>query len=425
MMQAVAEEMMSKLALLGGQPIFEQPIGWHWPPVDAVTAQKLIDLYYSKHWTAWDDEAEPTFARSFAEYQGARYGVFTINGTITLQCALGAYGIGPGDEVIVPPLTFYATAIAVRQVGARPVFVDVEPETLCIDPEKITTAINERTKAIIPVHAYGSMADMDRIMAIAKRNSIKVIEDAAHMHGGIWDGKGIGSIGDVGSFSFQHWKTMSSGEGGICITNDRDIAERIYRMTHVGCSYGDLVRHAKSGPPPGLLCSNYRALAFQAVILQEQLKALDTLLERYHRTVVYLEGRLKQSTKIRFQKPGRKAERQGHYAWVMLFDDPSYAGISVEVIRAALEAEGVRVLHPEGPMYRHVLFNLECPAYRIDQPCLVTEHTRQCALLLMHPYLGLDQVQIEKIADSIEKVMSNAEALRIYGNRSGAPAMVG
>jgi L-glutamine:2-deoxy-scyllo-inosose/3-amino-2,3-dideoxy-scyllo-inosose aminotransferase len=226
---------MSKLALLGGTPVFERKLNWNtfWPPVQESTARKLFDLYLSRKWTAFD-ETEYAFSEAFARYHGARHGIFTINGTVTMQCALGAYGIGKGDEVIVPALTWYATAMAVHYVGATPVLVDILPDTLCIDPEKIEAAITPRTKAIIPVHLYGSMADMDRIMAIASKHRLRVIEDCAHVHGGIWDGKGIGSIGDVGSFSFQHSKIMASGEGGISITNDAQIAERIFRMKQIG-----------------------------------------------------------------------------------------------------------------------------------------------------------------------------------------------
>jgi dTDP-4-amino-4,6-dideoxygalactose transaminase len=410
---------MSKLALLGGQPVLPQPLDFSsiWPPVDEGTAQKLLRTYYSRDWTAFGD-AELAFAEEFAAYHGARYGVFTINGTVTLQCALGAYGVGPGDEVIVPPLTWYATAIAVRHVGATPVFVDIRPDTLCIDPEKIEAAITERTKAIIPVHAYGSMADMDEIMAIARRHGLRVIEDCAHMHGGIWGGQGVGTIGDVGSFSFQNTKTMSSGEGGICITNDREIADRIYRMKQIGYAFGEKPRHAKSGPPRGLMCYNYRALAFQAVILHEQLKLLDSRLERYRKARQYLEERLGQSTKIRFQKPGRKADRQGLFGWVMIFDDPAYADIPTEAIQAAFGAEGLPVLRAEGPIYRFILFNVEPEAYRIDQPCVITEHTCARVVWVIHPFLGLEQHQIERIADIVEKVAQNADALREYAKGS-------
>ncbi|WP_161965833.1 DegT/DnrJ/EryC1/StrS family aminotransferase [Steroidobacter cummioxidans] len=406
---------MSNLALLGGRPVFECPLELSsiWPPTDEVTAGKLQELYFSRRWTAFHD-AEPAFTEAFAAHHGARYGIFTVNGTVTLQCALGAYGIGPGDEVIVAPLTWYATAMAVRHVGACPVFVDIEPDTLCIDPDKIANAITERTKAIIPVHAYGSMADMDRIMAIARRHGLRVIEDCAHMHGGIWDGKGIGSIGDVGSFSFQQTKTMSSGEGGICITNDFDTADRLFRMKQIGYGFGELPREAKSGPPRDLTCYNFRATAFHSVILSEQLMSLDSRLERYRKAVRYLEDRLGQSTRIRFQVPGRKADRQGYFGWVMLFDDPMYADIPVGVIHAAIKAEGLTLIPGEGPIYRFILFNLGPEEYRIDQPCPVTERACSRMLWVLHAYLGLDRTHIERIADAIEKVISSPDELRRY-----------
>lgn len=406
---------MSMLALLGGQAVFEQPVEFRsiWPPVDESTAKRLQEVYYSRRWTAFD-EPESSFASSFAAYHDARHGIFMVNGTVTLQCALGAFGIGPGDEVIVAPLTWYATAIAVRHVGALPVFVDIQADTLCIDPEKIEAAVTERTKAIIPVHAYGSMADMDRIMEIAERHGLRVIEDCAHMHGGIWEGKGIGSVGHVGSFSFQNTKTMSSGEGGICITNDPEIADRIFRIKHIGYGFGELPRQAKSGPPKGLLCYNFRSTAFQATILQEQLVLLNSRLERYRRAVTYLEKRLSQSTRIRFQVPGRKAERQGYFGWVMIFDDAEYADIPIDTIQKAMQAEGLSVLRAEGPIYRFILFNLESDAYRIDHDCTVTERACSRILWVLHPYLGLDEHYIVKMADAIEKVVSNMDELRSY-----------
>jgi len=414
---------MSTLALLGGQPVFERLLEWQsfWPPVDEPTARRLQDLYHSRRWTAFD-QTESAFAQAFAAHHDARYGIFTVNGTVTLQCALAALGVGPGDEVIVPPLTWYATAIAVRHVGACPVFVDIEPDTLCIDPDKIAAAITDRTKAIIPVHAYGSMADMDRIMALARRHGLRVIEDCAHMHGGIWDGKGIGSIGDVGSFSFQNTKTMSSGEGGICITNDSALADRIFRIKQIGYGFGELPRHAKSGPAPDLLCYNFRATAFHPVILQGQLEALDERLERYSKSVRYLEERLGKSTRIRFQARGKKAQRQGYFGWVLNFDDPQYADISVDAIWKALHAEGLPFFKAEGPIYRFILFNVDPKDYRIAQPCSVTERACTRILWLLHAYLGLEERQVEKIADAVEKVMGNLGELRKYAKGGGGSA---
>ena len=325
-----------------------------------------------------------------------------------------AYGIGPGDEVIVPPLTWYATAIAVRHVGATPVFVDILPDTLCIDPDKIEAAITERTKAIIPVHAYGSMADMDRIMAIARRHGLRVIEDCAHMHGGIWDGQGIGSLGDVGSFSFQHTKTMSSGEGGICITNDAEIAERIFRMKQIGYGFGELPRQAKSGPPPDLLCYNFRASAFQALILHEQLESLDSRLERYRKAVRYLEERLSASTKIRFQTPGSKAGRHGRFGWVMIFDDPAYADIPVESSKRRCKRKVCRSFAPKARSTGSFFSTLTRGVSH--RSALHGHRARLLARLwLLHAYLGLDESQIEKIADAIEKVMSTVKLLKRDG----------
>ena len=414
---------MAQLAALGAEPVFRQPLEWRpfWPPRDESTAKKLLDLYMSGQWTAFD-ELEPAFCDAFAKHHDTRYGVFMVNGTVTLQCALAASGIGPGDEVIVPALTWYATAMAAHYLRAIPVFVDIDPDTLCIDPDCIAEAITERTKAIIPVHLYGSMADMDRINTIARQRGLKVIEDCAHAHGGIWNGTHIGSLGDVGSFSFQHSKTMASAEGGICITSDADLFEKIFRMKHIGYGPGQLPGKATSGPPPGLLCYPFRATAFQALILNEQLQSLDDRLARYEAGARYLEERLSQTTQIRFQKRGLKADRQSYFGWVMIFDDPIYRDIPLSVIQRALTAEGLPVMMTWDPVYRFILFNLHPSAYRIHRLCTVTEGIGTRVLWLLHAYLGLPRNQLESIATAIEKVLCNLPELLKYGASLPAPA---
>ncbi len=404
---------MSQLALQGGAPVLGAPLLWwdFWPPVEDTTEQRLVELYRSRRWTAFD-EGERHFADAFAELHGARHGVFMMNGTVTLQCALGAYGIGPGDEVIVPALTWQATAMAAQYVGATPVFVDVEPDTLCLDPEQVRAALTNRTKAIIPVHLYGSMVDMDRLMILARANELRVIEDCAHAHGGIWAGQGIGSIGDVGSFSFQQTKTMACAEGGICITSDPAAAERMFRMKHIGYGPDQLQGQADDGPPEGLTCYPFRATGFQREILVEQLAGLPARLERYGQATAYLERRLSEVTRIRFQARGRRADRQGYYGWVMLFDDPAYADISIDLIQKAVAAEGVPLLPTWGPVYGHALYNAPISSYRLPNPCPVTEHTGRRALWLMHAYLGLDDAHLAKIAEAIEKVLWHADDLR-------------
>ena len=417
-MKSVQRAATPKPALLGGEPVFARALSWPdiWPPVDDVTERRLRDVYRSRRWTAWD-ETESDFAQAFAAYHGTRHGIFMVNGTVTLQCALGACGIGPGDEVIVPPLTWYATEMGPHYVGAKLVFVDIEPETLCIDPVKIEAAITERTKAIVPVHAFSAMADMDRIMAIARKHGVRVIEDCAHVHGGAWGPDGIGSIGDVGSFRFQHSKTMAAGEGGICITNDAELADRIYRMKHIGYGPGQMPGKASSGPPPGLLCHNFRATAFPALILHEQLKTLEERLETYRNAARYLEERLAQSTRIRFQQPGQRTRKRSYWQWLMIFDDPAYDDIPISLIQQALAAEGLPVTPTWDPVYRFILFNLEPHAYHIPQPCEVTERIAKRALCLLHAYLSLEMSQIERAADAIEKVVQNFDALRAHAGK--------
>jgi dTDP-4-amino-4,6-dideoxygalactose transaminase len=402
---------VTQLAVHGGTPLLDRPLSSFWPPVDDETERKLVELYRSRKWTAFD-EVEPEFAEAFARYHDATHGIFMINGTVTLQCALGAYGIGPGDEVIVPALTWYATAMAVVYLGATPVFVDVDPETLCIDPVKVEQAITERTRAIVPVHLYSSLADLDALMGLARRHDLVLVEDCAHVHGATFDGRGVGSIGHVGSFSFQQGKTMASAEGGACITSDPDVADRIFRMKQIGYGPGQFPFDGKAGPPPGLVCYPFRATGFQAVILHEQLRGLDELLERYARSAQYLEDRLSRTTRIRFQEPGSKVARRSWFGWVMLFDDPAFDGVTVSSLRGAMAAEGLPLSPTWGPVWEFNLFNLPPGAYRVDHPCIVTEAVTPRLLWLLHAYLGLGEEGVEAIAEVIEKVCDNVDALR-------------
>ncbi len=167
------------------------------------------------------------FENNFSKYCGKKYGVAVFNGTVAIQLALKALNIGPGDEVIVPNLTFIATANAVSYTGAKPVFADSETKTWNIDSEKIKAAITGKTKAIIIVHLYGHPADIDSIMKIAKDHSLYVIEDAAEAHGAEYKGKKVGGFGIISCFSFYANKTITTGEGGICLTDDRQLYDRM------------------------------------------------------------------------------------------------------------------------------------------------------------------------------------------------------
>jgi len=213
------------------------------------------------------------FEEKFAEYCGARYGVSTSNGTAALHLALVALGVEKGDEVIVPTLTFISTANAVSYTGAKPVFADSHPRYWCIDPEKIEEKVTDRTKAIIPVHLYGHPCDMDAIIKIAKDHSLHTIEDAAEAHGAEYRNRKVGSLGDMGCFSFYGNKLITTGEGGMCITNDECLAEKMRKLRDHGMSRERRYWHEVIG-------FNYRMTNLQAAIGLAQLGKIDGFIEK-------------------------------------------------------------------------------------------------------------------------------------------------
>jgi len=220
---------------------------------------------------------------------------------------------------------------------------------------------------VIPVHIYGGMADLDKIIAIAKKHNIAVIEDCAHMQGGKWNGRGCGSWGDIGSFSFQQSKTLSAGEAGICLTNDEKLAERLYRAKHIGYSRYDKQGQAGTPPPMGLICHNYRGLAIQAQILRDQLTELPDVTRRHNEFRDILERETKDIAGIRLESRGRLASPQGFYGLGIIFESDGFEKIPLTKICQALGAEGVKmVLQTYGRVCKHLLFNMEPAYYRLD-----------------------------------------------------------
>lgn len=225
------------------------------------------------------------FESEVAAYCGTKYAVGVASGTDALILALKAFGIGPGDEVITTPFTFFATAESVSLVGGKPVFVDIDPETYCINPELIEKAITKKTKAIIPVHLFGQCADMDRILEIARINNLKVIEDAAQAMGATYKGKQAGSMGDIGCLSFFPSKNLGGfGDGGMIITNNKELADKI-KMLRV---HGSTIRYIHSS-----IGTNSRLDALQAAILRVKLKYLNKWLEGRRKVAKYYDENLK------------------------------------------------------------------------------------------------------------------------------------
>jgi L-glutamine:2-deoxy-scyllo-inosose/3-amino-2,3-dideoxy-scyllo-inosose aminotransferase len=257
------------------------------------------------------------------------------------------------------------------------------------------------------------MADLDAILEIASRENLVVIEDCAHGHGGQWKGRGLGSWGHVGSFSFQQSKTMTSGEGGICITNDEETAARLYKLKHIGYGSFNKQGQAATGPDADLFCHNYRATEFQAVILRDQLQALPGRMATYQDGAARLEELLAGVPNVRVQARGRQATAQSYYRWTLIFDD-ELAEVPLAIVQKTLEAEGVALGVTYGPIYQHILWNAAEHTYRKPAGgCPVTDTVAaQRTLVLPHYWLGADAGTLEAIGTAIAKVGCNAEALR-------------
>ena len=254
-----------------------------WPVWDERDEQALLAVLRSGTWGAHAGTRVTEFGQRFAAYQQAEHAVCVTNGTAALEVALRAVGVGPLDEVIIPPYTFVATATAVLAIGAIPVFCDILPDTYLIDAADAERRITPRTRAIVAVHIAGQPADLDAVGDVARRHGLKVVEDAAQAHGAAWRGRRVGAIGDAGSFSFQSSKNLNAGEGGIILTDDREVAERAWSLANVGrIPDGAWYQHEGMG-------FNLRLTEFQGALLLSQLERLPEQFERRERNARFLD----------------------------------------------------------------------------------------------------------------------------------------
>jgi perosamine synthetase len=218
--------MAEKLAIDGGKPILTRKDFKNWPIIGA-DERRLVNEVLDKGIVAGGTAPQvKALEKEWAQYTGSKYCLTTCSGTAALHMALAAVGVGPGDEVITSAFTFLASASCAIHQNAIPVFVDIDPDTYCMDPAKLEAAITSRTKAIIPVHIQGCPSDMDPILAIAKKHSLAVIEDACQAHGAVYKGKKVGTMGDIGTFSLNNFKNLCGGEGGLFITDNQEYLEK-------------------------------------------------------------------------------------------------------------------------------------------------------------------------------------------------------
>jgi dTDP-4-amino-4,6-dideoxygalactose transaminase len=341
---------MSQLAINGGPPVRTEPYP-DWPKGDDADVAAVEAVVRGGRWGGFPEPGPnaAVFEERFAAYQGARHGILMSNGTVTMEVALKALGIGWGDEVIVPALTFAATAYAPMAAGALPVFVDVTPETWTIDPDQAEAAITPRTRAIMPVHLGHQMADMDRVAEIARKHSLAIVEDCAHAHGQRWRDRGAGCIGDFGSFSHQSSKIMTAGEGGTLLTND----DRLARLAH---SLIDCGRPKDPDEKEYTFGANYRLGELHAALLTVAMDRFPSQQETRAENGTRFEELVRRVPGVRVLEHDERITRWSFYRYIVAIDPEAFAGRTHAVVCDALEAEGVGAWTGYEPMSRYDLF---------------------------------------------------------------------
>lgn len=340
---------MSKLAILGGEPTRKEPYP-DWPVFDERDIEAITAVVRSGQWGGYPYPGPQTaeLIRRFVELQGGGYAVPMANGTVTMEVALRAAGIGWGDEVIVPAYTFQATAAAPMAAGAIPVIVDIDPETYCLDPKAAETAITPHTRAIIPVHLGAEMADMDAIMEIAERYHLIVIEDCAHAHGARWRGRGAGAIGHFGSFSLQSSKTLTSGEGGILLCRTPELAELAASVIDCGRAKDAEGKNITMG-------ANYRMTELQAALAVVGIERFPEQARQREAMAAYMDECLSEIPGVRLLKRDPRHTTRSFYRYIFAID-PHIFGFEHDTFCAALDAEGISCWVGYEAMHRYDLF---------------------------------------------------------------------
>jgi dTDP-4-amino-4,6-dideoxygalactose transaminase len=408
---------MGHLAIAGGAPVRTEKYPT-WPVWDQREIDAVTEVVKSGRWGGYPEPGPraAAFAEAFAAFQGAKHGICMANGTITLIISLRAAGIGLGDEVIVPAYTFAATALAPMEAGAIPVIVDIDPNNYCIDPKAIEAAITPRTRAIMPVHLGSSMADMDAVMEIAHRHNLIVIEDCAHAHGSRWRDAGAGAIGHFGSFSMQSSKLLTSGEGGIVLTNDDHYAELCHSLIDCG-------RPKDAAGENYTFGANYRLSELQAAILGVALGRLEEQTAIREENAAYLEEALSEIPGVRVLRRDPRMTRRACYEYIIAIDPQLFGGAKNDRVCQAIGAEGIPVWTGYQAMHHYDLFRpaganhpiAKLYADRFDFSKLhLPEATRAAeseAVWINQRVLLGDRAGVDHAVEAIRKVQQHAREL--------------
>ena len=411
---------MGKLAITGGAKVLQEGIKVTWPQFDSRDEEALLGVFRSGSW--WrggtiEAQAESQcgrFERDFAGFHDAAYGLCVSNGTVAVELALRAAGVTHGDEVVVPALSFVVSASAVLPLGGIPVFADCDPETYQPDPDSIEAAITDRTRAVVIVHFGGYPADLDRIVSICESHGIPLIVDCAHGQGSQWRGKGVGSYGRYGTFSFQQFKSLPAGEGGIVLASDETAWQDAYtyhnlgRLEHAG--FYDFHRMA----------SNLRLTDLQGALLNTQFARLKTQIPLRMAAAARLGAGLTEVGGLRPLPADDRITRRGYYYYLLHYDPEAFGGATRESFLEALRAEGVsfagrgygQAIH-KNPLFQELDLGPEHPNadYRKIR-CPVAERvTTEELVTLHHPALLATDRELDGIIEAVDKIRRHADEL--------------
>ncbi len=409
-----------KPALLGGKPVRSQPFPT-WPVFDSSEEKALNTVLWSGRWFRGRGKQVDRFEAAYAKLIGTKHCLATANGTSALFTSLSALGVGPGDEVILPPYTFVACVNVILLCHAVPVFVDTDRETFQIDAGKIEAAITDRTRAIMPVHLGGNTFDVDAVLAIARKHKLAVVEDSCQAHMAEWKGRRTGSFGTTGCFSFQASKNLNSGEGGALLTDDDELAERAY--TFHNNSRGK-VRHSYDFSY-SYRGTNVRMTEFQAALLMAQMKRLEAQTGRRSENGAYLTSLLREIPGIAPAREYEGCTRNAYHLYMFRYDKDRFAGLPRAKFLKALAAEGVPASKGYSPLNKEPFIKetLQSRGYRVIYPerelaeweerTACPENDRLCteAVWLTQNMLLGPRSDMDQIAEAIRKIQAHAAEL--------------
>jgi perosamine synthetase len=410
------------LAVLGGKAVRSGRIGPSWPYIDDKVIESIVKTTKSGIWSRIQSATGnvPTFEQHFAKLFGSKYCVATGSGTQALSTCVEALNIGAGDEVITSPYTDFGTISAILTSRALPVLVDLDPESFQLDPDAVEKAITRQTKAIMPVHIMGLPANMERIMAIAKKHNLKVIEDACQAPFSRYQGKAVGLIGDLGCISFQASKAIACGEGGAVVGNDEALMNECFTVQNRGAS--------KAGKNERI-APKYRMNEFEGAILMGQIEGAKERFEIRNANANYLSAKLKDFPGLRPQKQYAGTESGSYYNYALSYHKEHFNGAERIQFLKAIQAEGVPFssyikngLHRE-PWVDTILAKKEYKSF--FSPSRLKQYKesmvlKNCDLISDQTMITMwasgtllaERSELDKIVDAIHKVYENRDKLR-------------